>query len=222
MRSSRSGRTDRDMPEILIKDKKNQDAGKMTLSDERFGLLEKMPLIHGSVVNFLANQRQGTHATKTKGLVSGGGKKPWKQKGTGRARSGSSRSPLWPGGGTCFGPQPRDYSYAMPRKQRKQALYASLSARLNAGDMVVVDSLAIDAPKTKLMTDILSGLGFASGISTLLIVDKADNNLLLATRNIPSLTVRAAADLHAYDVMSPRRVLATRAALELLEGGTQA
>lgn len=222
MRSSRSGRTVRNMPEIVIKDKKNQDAGKMTLSEERFGLLEKSPLIHGSVVNFLANQRQGTHATKTKGLVSGGGKKPWKQKGTGRARCGSSRSPVWRGGGTIFGPQPRDYSYAMPRKQRKQALYASLSARLNAGDVVVVDSLALDAPKTKLMMEILSGLGFAGNASLLLVVDKVDRNLLLSTRNIPGLKLRLATDLHAYDVMSPRRVLATRAALEMLENGVQA
>lgn len=210
------------MPEIVIKDMKNQDAGKMSLSEERFGQLLRRPLIHGSVVNFLANQRQGTHATKTKGLVSGGGKKPWKQKGTGRARCGSNRSPIWRGGGTIFGPQPRDYSYNMPKKQRKQALYAALSERLGAGDMVVLDALSFDAPKTRQMVSLLGGLGLNGLASLLLIVDKIDSNVLLSVRNIPGLKVRVAAELHAYDVMSPRKVLATKAALEVLEGGVAA
>ncbi len=210
------------MPEIVIKDKKNQDAGRMTVSDERFGLLGKGSLVHGSVINFLANQRQGTHATKTKGLVSGGGKKPWKQKGTGRARSGSSRSPIWRGGGTMFGPQPRDYSYEMPKRQRKQALYAALSERLNAGDIVVVDSIAVDAPKTKSVIEVLSGLGLNGVVSILMVVDKADKNLLLSARNIPGLTVRSAGELNAYDVMAPRKMVVTKAAVEALEAGVQA
>src|SRR5271169_481255 len=112
------------MPEFEVKDKNNKAVGKISLSDNVFGVKAKDGVLHNAVVNFLANQRQGTHATKTKGLVSGGGKKPWKQKHTGRARSGSSRSPLWRGGGIVFGPQPRDYSYAIPKKARRLALKA--------------------------------------------------------------------------------------------------
>ena len=110
------------MPEIEIKDRNNKKAGEINLPEEIFGLKANGAVMHDSVINFLANQRQGTHATKTKGLVSGGGKKPWKQKHTGRARAGSSRSPLWRSGGTTFGPQPRDYSYSIPRKVKHLAL----------------------------------------------------------------------------------------------------
>ncbi len=115
------------MPEVEIKDRNNNIVGKITLRDDVFDVKAKEGVIHGAIVNFLANQRQGTHATKTKGLVRGGGKKPWKQKGTGRARAGSIRSPLWRGGGTIFGPQPRDYSYSIPKKVKRLALLACFS-----------------------------------------------------------------------------------------------
>src|SRR5512135_3225104 len=135
------------MPEFEIKDKNNKPVGKVNLSEKVFGVKAKDGVIHNAVVNFLANQRQGTHATKTKGLISGGGKKPWKQKHTGRARAGSSRSPLWRGGGTVFGPQPRDYSYELPKKARRLAVRAALSAKQTDGEIIVIDDISLEKPR---------------------------------------------------------------------------
>ncbi|MBT9537924.1 MAG: 50S ribosomal protein L4, partial [Nitrospirae bacterium] len=148
------------MPEIEIKDRNNKKAGKINLPEEIFGLKASSAVMHDSVINFLANQRQGTAATKTKGLVSGGGKKPWKQKSTGRARAGSSRSPLWRSGGTAFGPQPRDYSYSIPRKAKQLALKSALSAKLADGEITLIDDLSISKPSTKDMAAIIKILGF--------------------------------------------------------------
>ncbi|MDA8389069.1 MAG: 50S ribosomal protein L4 [Nitrospiraceae bacterium] len=203
------------MPAIDIKDTKNNVVGSVELSD-RFATLGKGALMHEAVVNYLANQRQGTHATKTKGLVSGGGRKPWKQKHTGRARSGSSRSPLWRGGGTVFGPQPRDYSYDLPKTARRKALFAAISAKIKDGELCVVDALALEKPRTKEMIGILKGLGLAGG-STLIILSAADRAVLLSSRNIPRVDVVQAADLNVYDVASHNRLLATKAAMEMLE-----
>ena len=122
------------MPDVEIKDRSNKVVGKITLRDDVFGVTAKEGVVHEAIVNFLANQRQGTHATKTKGLVSGGGRKPWRLKHTGRARSGSIRSPLWSGGGTVFGPQPRDYSYKIPKKVRRLALLAAFAEKMVGGD----------------------------------------------------------------------------------------
>ncbi len=203
------------MPELDIKDKNNKAVGKITLTDEVFGVAAKNGVVHNAVVNFLANQRQGTHATKTKGLVSGGGKKPWKQKHTGRARSGSNRSPLWRGGGIIFGPQPRDYSYALPRKARQLALKAALSGKLSDGEITVIDSLSIDKPKTKTIVALLKGLEL-EGKSTLIVVPEYDEAVFLSSRNIPGVTVRRVSDLNSYDVTSHSRVLMTRSAAEML------
>jgi large subunit ribosomal protein L4 len=203
------------MPELEIKDKNNNAVGKIALPDEVFGVAAKDGVVHNAVVNFLANQRQGTHATKTKGLVSGGGKKPWKQKHTGRARSGSNRSPLWRGGGIVFGPQPRDYSYALPKKARQLALKAALSGKLSDGEITVVDSLTVEKPKTKEMVSLLKGLNL-EGKSTLIIVPQYDEAVFLSSRNIPGVTVRKVSDLNSYDIASHSRVLMTRGAAEML------
>ncbi len=203
------------MPELQIKDRNNNAVGKITLPDEVFGVAAKDGVVHSAVVNFLANQRQGTHATRTKGLVSGGGKKPWKQKHTGRARSGSNRSPLWRGGGIVFGPQPRDYSYSLPRKARQLALKAALSGKLSDGEVTVVDSLSLEKPSTREMVSILKGLELA-GKSTLIIVGEHDEAVFLSSRNIPGVSVRRVSDLNSYDVASHNRVLMTRGAAELL------
>ncbi len=203
------------MPELEIKDSNNKAVGKIALSNEVFGVAAKDGVVHNAVVNFLANQRQGTHATKTKGLVSGGGKKPWKQKHTGRARSGSSRSPLWRGGGIIFGPQPRDYSYVLPRKARQLALRAALSGKLSDGEITVIDSLAMDKPKTRTMAALLKGLEL-EGKSTLIIVPEYDGAVFLSSRNIPGVTVRRVSDLNSYDVASHSKVLMTRGAAEML------
>src|SRR5512135_3284410 len=156
------------MPEINIKDKNNASVGKMDVPEGIFGTVAKAGVLHSAVVNFLANQRQGTHATKTKGLVSGGGKKPWKQKSTGRARAGSSRSPLWRGGGTVFGPQPRDYSYSLPKKAKKAALNAAISGKMADGEIIVIDSFGLVKPSTKDMSALLKTLGL-TGKSTLIV-----------------------------------------------------
>lgn len=204
------------MPELGVKDINNKGAGTMTLSEELFSIQGKDTLIHQAMINYLANQRQGTACTKTKGFVRGGGRKPYKQKGTGRSRAGSIRSPLWKGGGTVFGPRPRDYSYKMPKKARRLALYAALSEKIREGQIVVLDSLAVKEPRTKDMVGIMSTLGLEQG-SLLIVLKESDRNILLSVRNIPGVRVMRAGDLHAYDVLSSDRLLSTKDALESLQ-----
>jgi large subunit ribosomal protein L4 len=209
------------MPEIAIKDINNKEAGRMSLPDEVFGLVDKVPLMHAAVKNFLANQRQGTHSAKERGEVSGGGRKPYKQKGTGRARQGSMRAPQMRGGAIIFGPRPRDYSYAMPKRERREALKAALSAKVHDGEFHVVTGLAVEAPRTKTMLGILAGLGFAETRSVLVVVEAYDKNVLLSARNIPGVSVRVAAELSVYDVLVHEQVLATRAAVEAIGASRQ-
>ncbi|TAL26092.1 MAG: 50S ribosomal protein L4 [Nitrospirae bacterium] len=204
------------MPELEIKDGNNNAAGKISLREEIFGLGKKNDILHAAVTNFLANQRQGTHATKTKGLVSGGGKKPWKQKHTGRARAGSSRSPLWRKGGTIFGPQPRDYSYSMPKQAKRLALKAALSAKLADGEIMLIDDISIAKPRTKDMTSIIRNLGL-DGKSLLIVMPEDNDAIKLSTRNIPGVHVSRAADLNAYNVLSHSRVLIAKKAVAMLE-----
>lgn len=204
------------MPELEIKDKNNKTTGKIKLPEDIFGIELKSDVLHKSVVNFLANQRQGTHATKTKGLVSGGGKKPWKQKHTGRARSGSSRSPLWRKGGTTFGPQPRDYSYEMPKQAKKLALKTALSAKLADGEITFIDDITISAPKTKEVASIIKNLGFV-GQSILIVTAEASDALNMSARNIPGVHISRAQDLNAYNVVVHNRVVITKGALEKIK-----
>jgi large subunit ribosomal protein L4 len=171
-------------------------------------------LLQQAVVSQLAGRRAGTAATKTKGFVSGGGKKPWKQKGTGRARAGSIRSPLWAGGGTIFGPQPRDYGYRMPRSARRAALRAALASRHAAEALVVVDRLALPEPKTKRMVECLEGLGLAG--SVLIVLAEPDAAVARAARNIPHVKVLLVGGLNVYDILGHTHLLFTRAALEAL------
>ncbi len=204
------------MPEVEIKDKNNNTVGKISLRDDMFGARVKEGVIHAAVINFLANQRQGTHATKTKGLISGGGKKPWKQKHTGRARSGSIRSPLWRGGGTVFGPQPRDYSYSLPRKAKKLALMAAFREKLSNGEVVIIDNLPLEKPRTKDMISILKNLGLDSK-SVLVVLPERKDSIILSTRNIPRVSVTRSADLNTYDVMKYNVLLMTKEAAARLE-----
>jgi len=169
-------------------------------------------LLHAAVRSQLASRRAGTAATKTKGFVSGGGKKPWRQKGTGRARAGSIRSPLWAGGGTIFGPQPRDYAYRLPRSARRAALRAALASRHASGTLIVVDALALPEPKTKRMVECLRGLGVADG--ALIVLAEHDDAIERAARNIPRVKVLVAGGLNVYDVLGHAHLVMTRAALE--------
>lgn len=203
------------MPEIEIKDKANQTVGKMNLSD-KFAVKANTGLLHDSVVNYLANQRQGTHATKTKGLISGGGKKPYKQKHTGRARAGSSRSPIWRGGGTIFGPQPRDYSYDLNKQAKKVSLLGAISSKIEGGEVIVVDGFDFTAPKTKDMTGVIKSFDIA-GKSLLIIIPEKDRNVWLSARNIPGVKVSVVDNINTYDVLVHDRLMITKAAVEKLE-----
>lgn len=204
------------MPDVEVKDKNNNIVGKMNLSDDVFDVHAKEGVVHSAVINFLANQRQGTHATKTKGLVSGGGKKPWKQKHTGRARAGSIRSPLWRTGGIVFGPQPRDYSYNLPKKVKRLALMTAFYRKLTDGEVVVIDNFAIEKPKTKEMKEILKNLGL-TGKSILIVLSEKDNSVVLSARNIPGVSVTRSVDLNTYDIIAHNVLLMTKDAAMRIE-----
>ena len=193
----------------------NQKVGSVDLSDAVFGGRAKTDLVWESVVRDNAAKRRGTHMTKNRALVSGSGRKPWRQKGTGRARVGEIRNPLWRKGGTVFGPQPRSYEYALPKKVERGALRAALQVRLQAGAVVIVDELRAEARKTKAAAELLKRLG-ASGRT--LVVDVAlDENFRLSARNIAGITLVPSGRLTARDVMDTSRIIATRAAVERLQ-----
>jgi large subunit ribosomal protein L4 len=180
-----------------------------------FGVEVKNHLLHSAVVNQLANRRAGTAATKTKGLVSGGGKKPFKQKGTGRARAGSSRSPLWRHGGTIFGPTPRDYSYSMPKKEKRAALAAALSSKVNDNRMILLDKLELAGPRTKQMADLLKTLGVAE--SALVLIAAENKNVALASRNMPKIKVLRMENINVYDLLKYRYLITTQDALTTMQ-----
>ena len=193
----------------------NEKVGSIDLRDEVFGGRIKTDLIHESVVHANAADRRGTHATKSRGLVSGTGKKPWRQKGTGRAQVGEARNPLWRHGGTVFGPQPRSYDYHLPRKVEKGALRAAISQKLKDGAVIVVDSLSVGEIKTKAAAEMLRRLGIDRG--ALLVDVKPEDKLALSVRNIEGVRVLPSNRISARDVMNTRRVVLTRAALEKLQ-----
>ena len=199
---------------VDIVNAQNEKTGSLELRDEVFGGRVKSDLIWQSVVRDNAADRRGTHATKSRGLVSGTGKKPYKQKGTGRAQAGETRSPLWRKGGTVFGPQPRSYDYAMPRKQERGALREALASKLQSGAVVVVDALEA-VEKTKAAAEMLARFGAAQ--SALLVDVKPAETLVRAVRNIPGAVCLESGRLKARDVMRARRVIATRAAVERLQ-----
>lgn len=169
-------------------------------------------LLYEAVRSQRAARRAGTHATKTRGFVSGGGKKPWRQKGTGRARAGSTRSPVWAGGGTIFGPQPRDYSYRLPKSARAAALRAALATRHAEGKPVVVDALTLPEAKTKRMVECLKGLGVDQG-GALVVIAAHDVGIERAARNLPKVKVLLAAGLNVYDVLGHAHLVVTRDAM---------
>ncbi|MBS1819064.1 MAG: 50S ribosomal protein L4 [Acidobacteria bacterium] len=193
----------------------NEKVGAIDVRDEVFGGQVNAGLVWESVVRQNASERQGTHATKTRGMVSGTGKKPWRQKGTGRARVGEARNPLWRKGGTVFGPQPRSYDYALPKKVERGALRAALSARIQDGSLVVVESLSQAEVKTKTAAETLKKLGVTGKA---VVVDVAlDGNFARSVRNIPGVQAIPSSRLTARDVVQARRVIATRSALEKLQ-----
>src|SRR5689334_22668976 len=205
--------------QLDVVNNENKKIGSIDLRDEVFGGRINSGLIWESVVRANAAQRQGTHATKNRALVSGSGKKPWRQKGTGRARVGEIRNPLWRKGGTVFGPQPRSYDYQLPKKVEKGALRAALAQKLQAGEVTVVDALTVTDIKTKAAVEMLRRLGVEGGRKgKALIVDvKPEDKLALSVRNIDGVRLLPSNRIVARDVASTRRVVLTRAALEKLQ-----
>jgi large subunit ribosomal protein L4 len=203
------------MPTVKVRNLKNEEIGEAELSDAVFGAPFNEPLVHAAVRNFMANARQGTSATKTRGDVSGAGRKLWKQKGTGRARIASLRSPLWKGGGNVHGPQPRDWSYNMPKKMKQGALRAALSERVREGNVILVDGWKLDKPKTSEFVGSLKKLGLDGKT---LIVDSLDNeNLLLSTRNVQRAKVVNSFALNIYDLLYHDKLVLSRTAVQELE-----
>lgn len=202
------------MPQAELINKENSPVGKTELPDDIFGVKVNKALLFEAVHNYRANKRQGTAATKTKGLVSGGGKKPYKQKGTGRARAGSNRSPLWRGGGTIFGPQPRDYSYKMPKKAKWLALSSALAAKFADNEIVIIDDLSIAEPKTRAVKTLLQKLELDN---VLIIVPGKDEKLELAARNIPGVNVARVSELNVYSVLSHEKLLISKDAVERMK-----
>ena len=200
---------------VSVVNEKNEKVRDLVLHPEVFGVKVNDHLLYEAVKQYRAGGRQGTHATKNRALVSGSGKKPWRQKGTGRARVGSVRTPLWRHGGTVFGPQPRDYSYAMPKKARAAALRSALSQRVKDGGLTVVDRFEIAEPKTKILKGILAQLGAVG--KTLLVDSRPPDNLVLSGRNIPGLKVVDPSQVNVYDVLDCRHLVVSSEALTKLE-----
>jgi large subunit ribosomal protein L4 len=201
--------------QIDIVNQQNEKVGSLDLRDDLFGGRIKTDLIHESVVHANAAARRGTHMTKTRGLVSGTGKKPWRQKGTGRAQVGEARNPLWRHGGTVFGPQPRSYDFHLPKKVEKGALRAALAQRLRDGVVIVVDALSVTDIKTRPAAEMLRRLGVEG--KALLVDVKPEDKLSLSVRNIEGVRVVPSNRVSARDLMDTRRVVMTRAALEKLQ-----
>lgn len=203
------------MPKVAVFNIEGKQVGDMELNDDIFAVEINEALLHQVVVNQLANRRQGTVATKNRALVRGGGRKPWRQKGTGRARVGSIRSPIWVGGGVVFGPAPGDYSYKIPKKARRAALKSALSAKVRDAKFVIVDQLAIDKPKTKKMVEILEALDAKT--KALVVLSEWDTNIYLALRNIPNTLLAKSVGLNVYDILNHDKIVITKDAVAKLE-----
>jgi len=202
------------MPSVVMVDQNNKKVKDVELSG-LFSTELRTHLVHAAVVNHLANKRAGTASTKNKALVSGGGKKPWKQKGTGRARAGSNRSPLWRHGGTVFGPMPRDYSYSIPKKAKRAALVDALASKVAENRLILIDSLNLAEPKTKLVSTLLENLGIQENA---LVLIKAENkNLTMAARNIPSVKVLRMENINVYDLLKYPYLITTQDALNSMQ-----
>lgn len=203
------------MPSVAVYDMSNQKVGDIELNDSIFNVEMNAGLVHQAVVMQLASQRLGTHATKTRGMVRGGGRKPWRQKGTGHARAGSRRSPLWRGGGTIFGPHPRKYDFTMPRKQRRLALKCVLSDKVKSGDLIILDSLDFEQPKTKQFVKLLND--FKVEKKSLFITAEKVENVELSSRNIQGVKAITALGLNVYDILYHDKLFITKDAVSKIE-----
>jgi large subunit ribosomal protein L4 len=203
------------MPRVALYNTEGEQVGEIDLNESVFGVPVHQAVLHDAVVAYLANQRQGTHDTKTRAEVRGGGRKPWRQKGTGRARHGSRRSPIWRGGGTVFGPHPRDYAVRLPRKVRRLAMKSALSSKVESGNIVVLDDLKLEQPKTKDMVRILEKLKVEP--KALVVTASQDENVIKSARNIAGVKPTTAGFLNVYDLMAHETLVITKDAVSRVE-----
>lgn len=204
------------MPELALYNVEGQEVGNVELNDKVFDVEINEHVVHEAVTAQLASKRAGTAKTKTRGQVSGGGRKPWRQKGTGRARHGSIRSPLWVGGGTTFGPQPRSYKKRIPKKVKRLAVRSALTAKVEEDGLIIVDQFNFTQPKTKQMVAVLDQLG-ASEEKVLIVLPKRDDNLYKSARNIPGVRVVTYNRVTVYDVLNSNKVIMHQDAIAQVE-----
>ncbi|MEN1762163.1 50S ribosomal protein L4 [Anoxynatronum sibiricum] len=203
------------MPTVPVYNVSGEKVSEIQLNDSIFGVEINTHVMHAVVKNQLANKRQGTQSAKTRAEVRGGGRKPWRQKGTGRARHGSSRSPIWVGGGTVFAPKPRDHSYKLPKKVRRLALKSALSSKVLSETLIVLDDLQMTQPKTKEMTNILKNLKVDG--KALIVMEQVNDSVIRSARNIPGIQTTLVNTLNVYDILKYDRFIITRNAVEKVE-----
>ena len=204
------------MPTLPVYNMKGEQTGEITLADSVFGAKVNQALLHLALVRQMAAARRGTAKAKTRGEVRGGGRKPWRQKGTGRARHGSRRSPIWTGGGVVFPPAPRDYSLDMPKKARRQAVKSALSAKVQAGEAIVLGELAFADPKTKAMLEVLANLKIDKE-KALIVIAQKDENVIKSARNIPGVMTVLPEGVNVYNLLTHGRLVLTKDAVTKLE-----
>ena len=202
------------MANVAVYNMEGNEVGTIELSDAVFGVDVNEHLIHMAVVQHLANKRQGTQKAKTRGEVSGGGRKPWKQKGTGHARQGSTRSPQWKGGGMVFAPVPRDYSFKINRKEKRAALKSALTSKVQDSNLIVVDELKFDEIKTKNFVAVMNNLKVEKG---LVVIEGNDSKVVLSARNLPTIDTIQADEINVYDIMKAKKVVLTKNAVAKIE-----
>ena len=202
------------MANVSVYNIEGKEVGSIELNDAVFGVEVNEHLVHMAVVNQLANNRQGTQSAKTRSEVSGGGRKPWRQKGTGHARQGSTRSPQWTGGGVVCAPKPRDYSFKMNKKEKRIALLSALSSKVADNKIVVLDAFNLDEVKTKKFAEVMSNLKVDKA---LVVIEGENKNVVLSGRNIPTVKVSATNEINTYDVLKYETLVVTKAAVEKLE-----
>jgi large subunit ribosomal protein L4 len=203
------------MPTVALYNAQGEQVGEIALADSVFGVKVNEAVMHQAVLAYLANRRLGTADTKTRTEVRGGGRKPWRQKGTGRARHGSIRSPIWKGGGVVFGPHPRSYRVELPRKVRRLALKSALTSKVNAGALIVLDRLEMNQPKTKEMVRVLGNL--KAGRKVLIVTESPQENVIRSARNIPGVRTTNAGQLNVYDILNNDNLIITRDAVVRVE-----
>ena len=203
------------MPNVALFKQDGSQAGEITLNEEIFGIEPNESVVFDAIIMQRASLRQGTHAVKNRGDVRGGGRKPWRQKGTGRARQGSIRSPQWRGGGVVFGPTPRSYSYKLPKKVRRLAMKSVLSEKVASNNLVAVEALSFEAPKTKEFKQVLANLSIDAKV--LVVLEEGNDFVALSARNLPNVSVVSADNVSVLDVVSNNKVLATQTALTQIE-----